>query len=142
MRYELPIEDQCDWNKLHGVSWEILNNHEDALMVAWRWCRGGFFELAPYIHDDGVTIWAGGYCNPNANELPVAKVLPGDVFTTRLILAQEGWATVEIRTPGGSVTYRHFYGVEPDNRYREIGPWFGGNREAPHAMCLQRQRLN
>ena len=145
MRYNLGNGDQCDWNKLHGVSWQLLTNHEDALMVAWRWNIAGYWEVAPYYHHEGNTYWAGGCNQPEAMltdpEITITKVYPGELFLTTLTLAKDGRASVEIRTNYSYTYFDHYFGIEADNKYREIGPWFGGNRTAPHAMCMQRKRL-
>ena len=150
MQYELLGGDQCDWNKLHGVSWNWLNNHDNSFMVAWRWNLDGFWQIAGYYHDEGTTRWAGATCTePTAQEtdpaIPVVEVYPDadgfGHFETHMNFQPNGFAALTIITTGATVFYEHYFGIESDNRYREIGPWFGGNQPAPHAMCMARKRI-
>jgi len=151
MQYELDGGDQCDWNKLHGVSWNWLNNHDNSFMVAWRWNPAGFWQVGAYYHDEGDTHWASAECSePTAQEtdpaIPVAAIYPGPdgsaQFETHMNFQPNGFAALTIITATETLFFEHFFGVEADNTYREIGPWFGGNRTAPHDMCLKRKRIN
>lgn len=150
MRYDLDGSDQCDWNKLTGVSWNLLNNHKDAFMVAWRWHLDGYWQVAAYYHDEGRTFWADAPCTyANAYEtdpaIPVSIVYPdesgGGYFQTHIDIQETtGHASVTILADE-TTFFEHYFGVEPGQNYREIGAWFGGDEVAPHSMCLQRKRI-
>jgi len=150
MQYDLGGPDQCDWNKLHGVAWHVFNNHEDAFMVAWRWNLDGYWQVAAYYHDEGETGWAGAPCNYASSletnpDIPVAIVYPSPdgngYFSTHIDLQPNGHAAITILADEIAF-YEHYFGIETDDRYREVGPWFGGNQPAPHAMCMMRKRMN
>ncbi len=51
--YDLHNVDQYDWNKLTGISFNILRPDQNALMVAWRYnVTRQQFEIAPYYNVD------------------------------------------------------------------------------------------
>lgn len=51
--YDLHTSDQYDWNKLTGISFNILQPDQNALMVAWRYnVIAKNFEIAPYYNVD------------------------------------------------------------------------------------------
>lgn len=147
--YDLGDADQCDWNKLCGVSFKKLTNYEDALMVSWRYDLSGKLLIAPYYHHQGGTFWASAPCSDGAQELPQNKTVDNElqyieadisdpIETHFNINEHTNWAAVTIiNTVTGETAYYERY--FPDfNNHRDIWPWFGGNRKAPHDITIGR----
>ena len=67
--YLIPGEDQEDWNKLWGLSFNLLTNHKDSVMIGWRYNHGTRkTEFNAYCHIDGKTIYS-----PPIFEAPVGE---------------------------------------------------------------------
>lgn len=148
-QYELDGNDQCDWNKLTGYSFDFFTNHKNSLIVAWRWDVSGFWWVAPYYHKDSDVFWTDATCSTQEIEglsvdpdlIPVA-VYPGQTFETHFnIRADLNACFVTILVPGTESSSFYQLDLPHDNDYgntREIYPWFGGNQVAPHEMVIKR----
>lgn len=145
-KYNLGDSDQCDWNKLFLLSYNLISNRKNSLIVSWRWDVDGYWWVAPYKHRNDSTFWAIAPCSsyvssasPDYSLKPI-KVYPvgefSQAFRTQFvdsagitILYIENLATAEVS--------RTVYDY-PDNLspIRTAGTWFGGNRKAPHDVHL------
>jgi len=137
MQYNHNSPDQKDWNKLFGVSPHLFTNHENSMMIAWRWNMDGYWEIAPYYHKNGGTFYAEKDSN-----IPVLAVWPGSNFETTIAIldAQKERVAVTITAPVGHVYFEKEFGEAFDN-LRIINPFFGGNLPAPHKMCVNQKLL-
>ena len=151
-QYELPGIDQCDWNKGWGLAFFFffpfvcsLTNHEDSAIWSWRWNTDGFWQWAPYYHNDGDTEWADTFCvwdgipRDGSGDIPDIRVYPDDDGFGRLktfIELDDGWVVMTAMTDNEIITHREWFGVETDNGWTAIGAWFGGNQKAPHMMKM------
>lgn len=145
VRYELGDSDQCDWNKLTGASADLLQTRDNSIMVAWRYDRSDSVVLSVYYHADGETFWASAPCTdpePEVlrvdSELPYIVIPATEPFRTSVRVTGNTIAVdVETIFTGQRMTYeREFSRI---GRHREIYPWFGGNRTAPHDIEIGRR---
>lgn len=146
--YDLGDSDQCDWNKLTGVSYDMLTNHKLSLMAAWRWDTAGYYWVAPYFHLNEVAYWANAPCTGYSisddivNGLTPIKVMPGEVFTTEIeIHENHGLAYIYIENQHGEGSSFVLHTGNQKAR-REIAPWFGGNEKATDHFCIKRITLH
>lgn len=126
--YDLESNDQFDWNKGGGLSFNLFSNHRKSAMFGWRYnIFENSFELTPYIHN-GKQIIKGDNLpdSPNA----VFSVSPGDPVNVTITFHKDlifyyftssyQRSTVAISVNGWKYRFA-----------RRIGGWFGGNRSAP-----------
>jgi len=147
MEYNLDGIDQCDWNKLTGYSFDLLSNHKNSLMVAWRYDLAGKFLFAPYYHENGEAHKLEPSCTGffyNPGDLPVLAANISDVVETHIIVNRDlRYTAIFIinRSTGDQVFWENYWDTRIGN-VREIGPWFGGNEPAPHDIFLYRRLLD
>lgn len=145
--YVLPMPDAKDWNKGGGLSFHLLTNHKNAAMWAWRWNSSAQrIQFNAYCHIDGrrpILI-----TNPyqQAQGLKDGEVCfeakPREVveITLRVDNAKKRY-DFDFRKEGSEKAWR--IGVaylEIGKWSRTIGPWFGGNMEAPQRICMEIER--
>jgi hypothetical protein len=149
--YDLGNRNQCDWNKLTGYSFEPFTNHQDAIMVAWRYDLQGHLLFAPYYHEDGNTWWASAACSVYQiagldadRDLPVLRADVDDIIQTHLIVNRDSRYTAVfiLNTSTGEQVFWEKYWDRRLGNVREIYPWFGGNEPAPHDIFLYRRLLD
>lgn len=136
--YLLPGADQQDWNKGGGVSFDLLTNHIDSVMWAWRYNPAlELVELAMYAHVDGLRWVARNELRPSEGEI-LNRIAIGE--TARISLKvdyEEGNYDMNIQVVGDNESYP---GIIPFTHEKEIartiGVWFGGNNPAPNKMDL------
>lgn len=147
--YELGDSDQCDWNKLTGLSLHKLENRKNSVIVGWRYDREGFLWVAPYYHENDGTFWANASCSSGLSpqtvdpELQAIRVDIGDVFETHINVSADGdWTALTIiNTVTGATSYWENDWSEDFRKTREIYPWFGGNEEAPQEIRIFRKLI-
>ena len=147
--YELGDIDQCDWNKLTGLSLHKFGNHKNSVLVAWRYDREGFLWIAPYYHENENVFWADASCTdgftPTAidPDLQAIRVDIGDVIETHINLNIQGdWTALTIiNTETGATSYWENEWEIDFTHTREIFPWFGGNEKAPHDITIYRRLI-
>ena len=135
--YELPGVDQQDWNKLCGLSFCPFTNHQNSVMVSWRWNpEDDLFELGFYYHVRGKRVIRKDYNNQEV----FMRVRPrgtcfirfdvdhlmGVVYTNIIVGEEQITDSVELKT---------------SRRSRVINTWFGGNRAAPVDIYLLRKLI-
>lgn len=132
-RYTLPGEDQGDFNKGGGVSFNLLSNNRNAVMWGWRYQpKNDMIQLCLYINKDGKKQIGHD----------------GDLVQLEIPIAER--AKIQLTYLGGNTWAMGFYWLDADDRiidaelvhftiktptilYR-LGLWFGGNRPAPNDM--------
>jgi hypothetical protein len=146
--YELGDDDQCDWNKLTGLSLHNWTNHRNSVMTAWRYDRDGFIWISVYYHENDETFWASTSCSPiNAEtvdpELGAIRLDIGDVLETHInVNSDNDWTAITIiNTASGETLYWEKDWDEDFNKTREIYPYYGGNEEAPQDISIYRRTI-
>ena len=146
--YELGDRDQCDWNKLTGLSLHSFTNHKNSLMAAWRYDRDGFLWVGIYYHEDNEVYHPTASCTDP--ERPAEydpgtsmRVDIGDVIETHFnVNPDEDWIALTIlNISTGESLYMEKYWSQRFRKTREIYPWFGGNERAPHEITIYRQLI-
>lgn len=127
--------DVKDWNKLAGLTWFFSGNTKHSLMLAWRPVEEekGAFEIT-------------GYINPAEGKFEaetIMYVVAGTEYEGEVVWVSDQ-AVFKLR--GVGATQYHFVSLplpRPAPKwkswlrfYRQIGPWFGGNRPAHKDMTL------
>jgi hypothetical protein len=134
--YTLDGNDQKDWNKLTGVSAHPFTNHNNSFMIAWRWSPNGYWEIAPYLHDQNKVLYP-----EKDSTIPRLAVFPSQSFTTEMtILSDLKTINVVVVSPLGRIEYQYKFDAKFD-KIRYINAWFGGNRKAPHSMCIKQKLI-
>lgn len=130
--YDFGNADQADWNKLAGVSFHLSTNHKNSIMFGWRWNPAlQVFDLNSYAHIAGETFMGG----------PAVSVAPDTPFFVWMEIDYAA-AYVRLTFNVGDFTRVEFVNFPDIPRWnREIGAWFGGNREAPHQMTIEKERV-
>jgi len=135
-RYTLDNGDQDDWNKGGGVSFDLLTNHTDSAMWAWRWNpERQVIQLSTYCHVDGGVLKARTALGPDQTSPEVvAEVEIGQTVDISLRIEHDRYAFT-FETAEGTSNY-----WTPHNHdkklARTIGAWFGGNRQAPQRIDI------
>lgn len=123
--YDLKTVDQYDWNKLTGISFNILRPDQNALMVAWRYnVDSKQFEVAPYYNVD------------------LARILPSDSEIIPVPVGQT--FTFSVDYSGITVSYGATSVFKPipadlhPNRWTafRVHTWFGGTSLPPRSLTL------
>lgn len=124
--YNLDNEDQKDWNKLTGVSFNI-SALKNSVMVGWRYnVETNNFELCLYFH-------VNGSFNPPSK--PLLTVQKDETFKVVFDFDKSNkTATLELSTSNKTVkeTIPFLkFGIN-----RTINTWFGGNQKAPNNIKI------
>lgn len=127
-KYMLPVDDQADVNKLFGVAFGRV--HMNSARFGWRYVpETNMFHLYGYYYRNGVRDFQFiCECNPYRKYNLTLKVSP---YTL----------SFEVYNPGG---YRRLLVVDRyDNKKWGwlLGPFFGGNRPAPHTMKINLEKV-
>jgi len=119
--YKLPANDQLDWNKLTGISFNPLNPSRNAIMIGWRWNPTiEKVQLCAYFNVNGTNQY------PENSNTPLINVGLG-----QLVSFEINYERVIIRT----LTEKIIVGV-PREMWKSfitsfrIQPYFGGNQSA------------
>lgn len=130
--YTIPGEDQGDFNKGGGLSFDLTSNTKNAAMWAWRHTPGVGIELSGYFHEAGQTYIG------MPGELAAMVVQPGDKVKIQVWRAFDTWKVtfVKLDAQGNGIDYAEH--EKMFSRYHKtgyrIGLWFGGNQPAPNEM--------
>jgi hypothetical protein len=132
--YVLPGEDQKDWNKAFGLSFDFLDRNLDAAMMGWRWNPDTQkIQVGGYFHDNGMRAFS---------LQPVAVYDLCEIGECELVVDYEAqeyrlliWHAGETDTVQHYFTHRKLFSWE-------INAWFGGNNEAPNDMTIFKQIIN
>lgn len=132
-KYNLNTNDQFDWNKGGGLSYNMFTNHKNSAMWAWRYSPlYEKFHLTYYVHD-GDKIRKG--------DLDYVTLDPGQKVTITLKVSEEGefryWFTI-----GNNSREFIVHTNSKRKRFaRQIGAWFGGNMTAPKKLFFRMKKF-
>jgi hypothetical protein len=125
-KYNFNDDDQFDYNKLTGGSFNFVNHLIDAFILGWRYnAKEDVFEVIDYWHHSG-----SRFIGADNKAIPVLKVKPNEVFTYWWEL-KGNEIVFSIKTQTGPVITRTMAYNTTGKVFKEIGAWFGGNRNAP-----------
>lgn len=118
--YTHPLsDDQIDWNKGGGFSFDLLTNHNNSVMWAWRWTPElGGFEISGYAHISGERFMF---------DLPYLVVAPNEVFFVSIKELESKTWRVSLSDKKGNSIYKEVWFKTQGKKARRIEPWFGGN---------------
>lgn len=126
-KYILPDQDQGDWNKMVGISFNPLKPDYNAIMIGWRYNRDlDLFQVAPYFNVNGTIVnpdKTGSVRNVATYE-KIAFYLDYNVVRLELDFGQN-W--INFKVPPMSKNYWTSFRIQP---------WFGGNRPSPKDMHI------
>jgi hypothetical protein len=132
-RYDHGDNDQYDWNKLTGLSYSLLNSHYNSAMVSWRYnLDRKTIELSAYYHKSKIVIRRQPLLEVNVHDTFYTEIIPNTLDSTIIVRVSTAATTAEDTLK---------YNISLDQDSREIWPWFGGNKEAPLDITLQRKPL-
>lgn len=127
-KYDLGNIDNYDWNKLTGISFNLIDARVNSVMTGWRYdIKDDNFELCLYSHVN---------CSFNPPAESFCSVKSNEKFKVRFLFRKdEKKVYMEVSFPESDknkvikeVDFEKF-GI-----CREINTWFGGTSKAPHNM--------
>ena len=125
-KYVIPNEDQNDWNKLTGVSFNLIDARQDTIMCGWRYnVEKDEFELCGYYHING-SFNPPQYClvTVKAQErFTVVFAFNKGMKTAAISFIIKGKTNITEMTPFNK------FGIN-----RIVNTWFGGTTAAPNDM--------
>ena len=146
--YDLHSDNQCDYNKIGGLSADLFTNHENSLMVGWRYDLSGQLVLAPYYHQDGTAYYASAPCTGYTADLAVEdpaleylSIPATEQYEVFWRVINPTTVSVLILTSQENLYYEHVFPNANFSHWREIAPYFGGDEPAPHEICLLRYKI-
>jgi len=139
-RYDLGTVDQGDTNKLFGFAylrsiyrpagvkwWQLWNyQHGESARFGWRYIiETSMWELSAYCH-----------VNRQSVIIPICSVPVRTGYITQIVI-EDGHYIFRVyrnmyRVGGCSVAFTHGLKWQA-----QLGPYFGGNRKAPHRMKIR-----
>lgn len=142
-QYNLRGVDQYDWNKLIGVSKDLINNHNYSIMAGWRYnLLLSKIELCMYVHNKDVRTAPEGFIKGASNAFysreAIMSLNATDTVECTIVFGEENW--VVILTSNDKQAIQHFPIPEKVRSLfaREIPPYFGGNKPAPNDIIIYR----
>jgi hypothetical protein len=130
-KYNFNDNDQFDFNKLTGGSFNFVDHLIDAFILGWRYnTKEDNFELIDYWHQSG-----SRFIGADNKAIPVLKVKANEVFAYWWEI-RSNEIVFNIKTQTGSVVTRSMPYNNGNKVFKEIGAWFGGNRNAPSNMDI------
>lgn len=127
-KYTLPVEDQQDVNKLFGVAFGRV--HMNSARFGWRYVpETNKFHLYGYYYRNGVRDFQFiCECSPYRKYRLILRVT-SHTFSFIVSTSESPWRQL--------VVERY------DNKKWGwiLGPFFGGNRPAPHTMKINLEKL-
>lgn len=140
--YLLPGADQQDWNKGGGISFDLLTNHIDSIMWAWRYNPAlELVEMSMYAHVDGLRWVARNELRPSEGEVLNRVAIGENARISLKIDWDECNYDMNIQVVGEDESYPGIIPFTHDKHTgRTIGAWFGGNNPAPNKMSIYIER--
>ena len=116
-------DDQIDWNKGGGWSFDLLTNHNNSVMWAWRWTPElQAFEISAYAHISRERFLF---------DTPYLIVKPYEKFFVTIREYEPKTWRVTLRDSDNAI-YKEVKFSTQGKKARRIEPWFGGNNPSPH----------
>lgn len=126
IRYKLPGEEQWDWLKGGGVSFDLFTNHRNSAMWGFRYNPDtDKVELNAYAHIKGKNYYTK----------PLAEVAPGETFRVKICPGEGDIWIVNIITSAKDVKIPWVIPIRAWF-YRRIPAWFGGTLPAPQDVNM------
>jgi len=127
--YDLQDIDNYDTNKLYGVS-TSYNHMIQSARIGWRCLDGKNIEVMAFVHDEHKFLEPQVLGTVKPNEEFFCKILVEDFKFDFIFKTESQFKVIGIakKTKGWKFKY-------------ELFPYFGGNRTAPHNMCLYMKRI-
>jgi len=132
--YDHNSDDNHDWNKGGGTSFDLMSNHIDSLMWAWRINqKNRTVELAAYHHINGQRV--------------VAKINGSEVLLS-LPLDKESMVNISYRIDYNNKQYIWAFSSDDNvvncfvpfshdkTPKKSIAPYFGGNKKPSNKLSL------
>lgn len=114
--------DQSDWNKLIGIGF-FPHHQRNSYRFGWRYSpERGMVEIGAYWYQEGQRM-----------DYAICHV-PFNRMIRFSLHYQDGLIIWKVGEDAGHITR----GAWPWLGYK-LGPWFGGNRPAPHDMKIEMQ---
>ena len=128
MVYDHNGRDQLDWNKLTGLSFHPLENHENTAMVGWPYnLIDSLFEFSAYWHKNGEALFVG-----NGREGSIITGAVGDAVKTHIYRLNGDSVGISIGINQDTILEKMGFDIDISKKARSINPWFGGTLAAPH----------
>lgn len=128
--YDYPYgNDSYDWNKLCGLTWFLSGNANWSGMLAWRpnQKEKNVFELAGYVNPKSGGFEYSKLMDVKAGEKFFYKLTwVADRMVFKIIKDKENYFEMPLKNIPWWFSF-----------YRQIGPYFGGNRPAHKNMKLE-----
>jgi hypothetical protein len=130
-------ENQHDWLKIAGVSFDLLTNHRTSFMLGARWWpEANAYQMGPYCHVENGTI-----IKPEHTYIETVK--KGQEFIFKLIFKMDS-VVVQLENIGGALINNAEIGttrVKKTLIWREISAYFGGDEKAKNPWSVWKCRL-
>lgn len=133
--YNLGNEDQEDWNKLLGIFYNLLDPHDNTVMVGWRYNpKTNLIELNAYFHLNKERFFTDTLMTIGFMQ---------DLYVTFNIDYKQQTYQVVLESPntGSRAEYTQAF---KHNRTRnwEINFYFGGNQPAPQTISVWKGQID
>ena len=128
-KYNLNGEDQLDWNKLTGISFNLIDARQNTVMCGWRYnIEKDNFELCAYYHISG---------SFNPPQKAICSVKSGERFEVNIKFNKAN-KSVAFEIVKADERFTENSNFEKFGICRQVNTWFGGNNPSPcdmHICC-------
>jgi hypothetical protein len=128
--------EQYDINKLTGISFDLISNHQNSGMIGFRYNTViDRFEFFAYYHVDGQVGWSDALVS-----IPVGSYIETYLGINYVMSGMD----FQVKYLDNEYNYFVAYDwleVTNDTK-REINTWHGGTTSAPYEYCITRYDLN
>ncbi len=122
--YDIGKEDQGDINKLFGIAY-WPHHHQNSVRFGWNYLKGDDINIHAYWYRDGLRY--SKYIGTVKIGMRHTFVLMPSVKSHNLQVIGRGIAYT-LPVPGSRYGYH-------------LGPYFGGNKTAPHDITIMMEKL-
>ncbi len=122
--YDIGKEDQGDINKLFGIAY-WPHHHQNSVRFGWNYLKGDEINIHAYWYRDGLRY--SKYIGTVKIGMRHTFVLMPSVKSHNLQVIGRGIAYT-VPVPGSRYGYH-------------LGPYFGGNKTAPHDITIMMEKL-
>ena len=125
-KYNIPSEDQYDWNKLFGFCFGVFGIHKNSIRFGWRYNpKNDQIEIARIVYFNGQHIMTR-MCGINVNEKHLFNI-SYQIEDNKIVA----------RFRINNRIYEEFYPVPSACMRFGCGLYFGGNQKAPNTMYVE-----
>lgn len=128
-KYDLGNDDQQDHNKLFGIAYG--NIHRNSARFGWRYDnKKNVFILSAYCYINGERVMTD-LCTVVANHWYDCHIIcVGSIYTFKVINQSGDLLCTELISKGHNKKLGWL-----------LGPYFGGNRTAPHDIIIELKKM-